>query len=129
MLTLIGRLLGVIASTPGKTGKRETALLWFGYAAGLTAGTVWQGPDMVTAATALLMAIWGVVAALTAGAYGLEWSQAQGFMTAFKADPAKPANLPEGWPDIPSGLERTDWPPDGPQWVDMPDAKQKAVKP
>lgn len=90
MLVHLLRLLGVAPLIAGKSGKREAAWLVVGIAVGLTVAAMWNGVEMVSAMTAILMLIWGAALGLIGAAYKLEFDKV-------KTDRA--ASVPEGWPE------------------------------
>lgn len=69
-----GALLKILGVTPEgeKTGKREAAWALVFIATAFTVAAMIMGAAMVTAMTAILMAMWGAAILAVAGAYKLE---------------------------------------------------------
>ena len=89
------RFLGVAPRDPGKSGKREAAWAVILIASFFTAWAFWHGVEMISAATALLMALWAAALGLLGAAYKLEWDQTKKFDASAPVVSDAP---PAGWP-------------------------------
>lgn len=74
MWTALCRIAGV-TTNGGKTGKREAAWALIALALGLTLFAMTLGAEMVTAMTAVLVALWPSAVLALAGAYKLEYDR------------------------------------------------------
>lgn len=69
------RMLGVLPTMSGKTGKRETAWLVFVVMLGLTIYSISKGPETITAMQPMLTWLWPSSLGLLAYVYKLEFSK------------------------------------------------------
>lgn len=72
MLVFILRILGVTPDYGGKTGKREASWTLVLIALAITGAAMFHGPEMITAATPILVMLWPAAILAVCGAYKLE---------------------------------------------------------